>query len=375
MHPEDDHTPAHPAPAPAPAAPQGPGAPHGVPPGPAPRRRRGPRPVPPGREYHRVLTTEKRQVWRGIAALALLMGGMVVLSFGFAILGMLIDLILGRDSLLTGGDEYTPVLHAATLLGLALLLPWSMLIQRWLYGVRGASLHSVLSAFRMEVFGRALLVILPLWTVYMAVLTVMGPAAPEADYPFRDLVALFALTLLLAPIQSAGEEYGFRGLAFRVAASWGRGPRTALALGVVVSSLLFMTAHLALDPWLNLYYFTMGVALSLVTWRTGGLEIAVVIHAVNNTIAFLLSTVLRSDFAEGFDRSSGAGSAVMLVPCVLLVAITAVVWFRTRRTGPELTPEERAPHPSDAGGPAPGTSGTAGVPESGRATEKGPWGP
>lgn len=367
MHREDDHTPPHPASAPIPPGPQAAVAPQV-----GRRKRRGPRPVPPGREYHRVLATEKRQIWRGIAALALLMGGMLVFSFGFAILGMVVDLLLGRDSLMTGGDEYTPVLHGATLLGLALLLPWSMLIQRWLYGVRGASLHSVLSAFRMEVFGRALLVILPLWTLYMAVFTVVGPSVPEADWAFRDIVAIFALTLLLAPLQSAGEEYGFRGLAFRVAASWGRGPRTALTLGVVVSSLLFTSAHLALDPWLNLYYFTMGVALSLITWRTGGLEIAVVIHAVNNTVAFLLSVVLRSDFAEGFDRSTGAGSAAMLVPCVLLVAITAVVWFRTRRTGPELTPAE---HPRVTAGPAPDTSGTAGDGEFGRAEENGPWGP
>jgi len=41
----------------------------------------------------------------------------------------------------------------------ALLIPWSMLIQRWLYGVPGASLHSVVSRFRFEVFGRALLVL------------------------------------------------------------------------------------------------------------------------------------------------------------------------------------------------------------------------
>ncbi|MFE9243059.1 CPBP family intramembrane glutamic endopeptidase [Nocardiopsis sp. NPDC006938] len=359
MHRDDDHAPAHPAHAhPAPSAPgpftAPPGAvPHGAapPPGaPAPRRR-GPRPVPPGREYHQVLATDRRQVWRGIAALALLMGGMLVFTFGFAFVGLFVDLMLGRDTIMLGGDEYTPVLHASTLGGLVLLLPWSMLIQRWLYGVRGASLHSVLSAFRMEVFGRALLVILPIWTVYMAVFTALTPT-PEADWPFRDLVAIFALTVLLAPLQSAGEEYGFRGLAFRVAASWGRGPRTALVLGAVVSSLLFMTAHLALDPWLNVYYFTMGVTLSLITWRTGGLEVAVVIHAVNNTIAFLLSVVLRSDFAAGFDRSAGAGSVAMLVPCALLVAITAVVWFRTRRTGPALTPAEY-------GGSAPGANAGA----------------
>ena len=38
------------------------------------------------------------------------------------------------------------------------------LIQRWFYGVRDASLHSVVSRFRFDLFGRALLVLGPVLT-------------------------------------------------------------------------------------------------------------------------------------------------------------------------------------------------------------------
>ncbi|WDZ91293.1 CPBP family intramembrane glutamic endopeptidase [Nocardiopsis sp. HUAS JQ3] len=335
----------HPSPQPTLTAPTAPGTGPEYP-SPGTKRRRGPRAVPPGVPYHRVLAHEKRRVWRGIAALVLFGGGMLLFSFAFGLLGAFVDLALGRSSVMLGGDEFTPATQASALLGLALLLPWSMLIQRWLYGVRGASLHSVRSLFRADVFGRTLLVILPVWTVYLAVFSAFTPY-PETSWLFADLIAMFAVTLLLAPLQSAGEEYGFRGLVFRVAASWGRSARTGLVLGVVVSSLLFMVAHLAFDPWLNLYYFTMGVTLALITWRTGGLEIAVVIHAVNNTLAFLITTITHTDVMEGMDRSMGAGSPVMLVPCVLLVAVTAVVWLRTRRTGPEATPVESAPTPAE----------------------------
>lgn len=318
------------------APPQGP---------PVPQKRRGPRPVPPGWEYHQVLTGEKRQIWRGIAALLLLMGGMLVFAFGFTIVGFLIDALMGRGNIFRGEFEITPVNQAAGLLGLAMLLPWSMLIQRWLYGMRAATLHSVLSVFRLEVFARAFLIILPVWVIYMTALNLLAPYE-STEWPFTDLLLMFAVAMLFAPIQSAGEEYGFRGLAFRVAASWGRGPRAALILGVVVSSLLFMVAHAALDPWLNLYYFVFGATLALITWRTGGLEVAVVIHAVNNAIAFLLTTVTQVDLEEGMDRSAGAASPIMLLPCVLLVVITAVVWFRTRHTGPP-----RTPMPESAQGP------------------------
>ncbi len=353
MNREDDNVP--PTPAPTPQSPTGPPPnpnmgqaypPPPVPPeGPvAKQRRRGPRPVPPGVPYHRVLSREKRMIWRGIAALALLMGGMLVFNIALSLLGAFIDLALGRSSFLLGGDEFTPVSQATMLLSLALLLPWSMFVQRWLYGVRGSSLHSVRSLFRYEVFGRALLVILPIWTIYLGIFQLFG-GSQEVPWRFTDLIGMFVVVILFAPMQSAAEEYSFRGLAFRVAASWGRGPRVALGLGVVVSSLLFMAAHATLDPWLNLYYFTMGVALSLITWRTGGLEIAVVIHAVNNVIAFLLPVVTHSDFTEGMERSVGTGSAIMLVPCVLLAVITAVVWLRTRRVGPLRTEEDPARTP------------------------------
>ncbi|GAB2505613.1 CPBP family intramembrane glutamic endopeptidase [Nocardiopsis aegyptia] len=304
---------------------------------PPPPRRRGPRPVPPGVPYHRVLADGRRRIWRGIAALTLLVGGALLFSFALTLGSLVVDTMLGRDSVLTGGSELTPLAMGATLLGLALLLPWSMLIQRWLYGVRAASLHSVVSRFRPAVFGRAVLVIVPVWAVYMTAFSAFTPV-DEVPWRFADLLAMLAITLILVPLQSAGEEYGLRGLAFRVAASWGRGPRAALMIGVVVSSLLFMALHFAADPWLNVYYFTLGAALALITWRTGGLEAAIVIHAVNNMIAFLILILLRSDPATMMDRSVGTGSAALLVPCALLVAITAVVWWRTRDSGPALTP-------------------------------------
>ncbi|WP_232666280.1 CPBP family intramembrane glutamic endopeptidase [Pseudonocardia sp. TRM90224] len=309
---------------------------------PAAPPRRGPQPVPDGVPYHRVLAGEKRRIVRGIVAIVLLVGGLFAFSIGFSFLGALIDTMLGRSNPVLGGTVYTPVTHASTLFAIALLIPWSMVLQRWLYGVRGASLHSVRSLFRMDVFGRSLLIILPIWTIYLTYLSVLQPVA-EVLWLVPDLFAMFAVTVLLTPLQSAGEEYGLRGLTFRIAASWSRGPRTALVIGVLVSSLVFMVIHVAADPWLNLYYFTFGVTLALITWRTGGLELGVVIHAVNNTLAFLLLIVVRGDVLAGFDRSAGVGSAIMLVPCALLIAVTVVVWLRTRRTGPALTPASTQP--------------------------------
>ncbi len=195
----------------------------------------------------------------------------------------------------------------------------------------------MLSVFRPAVFGRAVLTLVPVWVLYLTLFYVLSPYT-EGTWTFSDAVAMFAVTVLLSPLQSAGEEYGYRGLAFRVAASWGRGPRTAMALGLGVSSVLFAVIHMSTDPWLNLYYLTLGVTFGLITWRTGGLETSVVIHAANNTIVYLFLLATHADPLAGADRSAGAGSTVFLIPVALLVAVTAVLWVGTRRRGPALTP-------------------------------------
>jgi len=293
--------------------------------------------VPPGVPYHRVLAGEQRRIGRGIAALVLLVIGLLLFSTLIGLLATSFDAALGRDSLAVGGTEFTPAFQAANLFAIALLIPWSMLIQRWLYGVRGASLHSVRSLFRLDVFARALLVIGPVWVVYTVAFSVLSPSA-EAPWKLSDLLWMYLIVLLLTPLQAAGEEYGIRGLAFRIAASWGRGRRVALVLGVGVSSLLFAVIHFSTDPWLNLYYFTFGATLALIAWRTGGLETGVVIHALNNTLIFLFALVVHADLTDAFDRQAGVGSVIMLIPCALLITVTAVVWLGTRKAGPALTP-------------------------------------
>jgi membrane protease YdiL (CAAX protease family) len=302
------------------------------------------RTVPPGVEYHRVLAGDKRRIGRGVLAIVLLIAGMFVFSFAITQAAAFVDARLGNTNPAAGGTDYTLLYHGASMFSLALLIPWSMLIQRWLYGVKGASLHSVVSRLRFDVLGRALLFIGPFWLIATTIMQVSVPPE-QTHWPVVDLVGMLVLTLLLVPLQAAGEEYGLRGLVFRVAGSWSRGPRTALVLGVLVSSLVFTSIHGASDAWINIWYFTLAVSLAVITWRTGGIETAVVIHALLNTVTFLFVIALHIDVGASIaDRSAGTGSPVLLVPSATVAVIAAVVWLRTRRTGPALTPS--APYPA-----------------------------
>jgi membrane protease YdiL (CAAX protease family) len=296
-----------------------------------PHGRRSSGPQPSGVEYHRVLADGRRRIGRGVAAIALLVIGAVGLGFVTAEIAAVLDTQMGRSNPTSGGTDITPLYQAGNMAALALLIPWSMCVQRWLYGVRGATLHSVTGRFRFDLLGRAIVLVGPLWVVVIVLSTAVPGQVPWSS---ADLVAMLLVTVLLTPLQSAGEEYGLRGLVFRVAGSWTRGPRAGLVLGIVVSSVVFVSLHLSPDLWLNFYYFAPALSFALITWRTGGIEIAIVVHALNNTLLFLFDTVLHSDFPSLQERSAGGGSALLLIPAAGLVVVTAVVWVATRRTGP-----------------------------------------
>lgn len=297
--------------------------------------------VPSGVEYHRVLAGDKRRIGRGLLAIVLLIAGFVLFPTGIGMALGRIDEQMGNTPPSLGGTDYTPLFHAGSMIALGLLIPWSMLIQRWLYGVPGASLHSVTSRFRFDLFGKVLIVFGPAWLIVNAI----GFFTPttEATWSRFDLIGIFIGTFLLTPLQTSGEEYGVRGLMLRVVGSWTRSPRAGLIAGVLVTSVLFTAAHGSTDPYINLWYFVLWTCLAIITWRTGGLEVAVVLHAVLNTVAFLGAPLMRIDFgAELADRSAGAGSPTQLIPTLAVIIITAIIWRSTRSTGPVLTPPATA---------------------------------
>src|SRR5690554_4562595 len=286
-------------------------------------------------EYHRGLVSDKRRIGRGILAIGLLLGGMQVFIIGLTILAALIDAAIGTEA----RAGYTPLINAVGAFAVALLIPWSMLIQRWLYGVRGGALSSVLSHFRFDIFGRALMVLVPV-TVAFQVVYYWAPF-PQTIWAWHDLLLLVATALVLTPFQAAGEEYGFRGLILRVVGSWTRNARLGLVLAITVSSVLFAMVHLSTSGLLNVWYLVFAVGTAWITWRTGGLEIAIVLHAVFNATQFIIDAALQIDPTVATDRSAGAIDLSVLIPVPLIIGAVIVVAFRTRRSGTVLTPSAR----------------------------------
>lgn len=294
--------------------------------------------VPPGVEYHRVLAGEKRRIGRGILAIFLLIAGMFAAIAAFSAVGAWIDGLIRPDA--DPDSPNSPIILGAGLIATALLTPWSMLLQRWLYGVPGPSLHSVVSRFRFDIFGRSLVFVLPLFVVALAI-TEFAESRPTGVWAQGELIGMLLVVVLFVPLQAAGEEYGLRGLVFRVAGSWVHGRWASLILGIAVSSVVFSVIHTAGDIWWNVLYVIFSIVTGFITWRTGGLEIAVVIHTALNVVTFLYWFVLQADLTDRFDRSSGAVTTALFVPiAIVLVIIAVVVWVRTRQSGPATTPTD-----------------------------------
>ena len=170
-----------------------------------------------------------------------------------------------------------------TNLGLIALIPVAGLSIWAVHHVRPKFLSSVVGGFRWRWLLRCLIVVVPLWIVYsLAGLLVDRPAA---DRP-AEWGLLLVLVVLMTPFQAAGEEYFFRGWILQNVGSWFKRPMLSLVSGTVVSAVAFSAAHGSPDPWILGSLAIFAISCCLLTWRTGGLEAAVAIHAVNNLSAF-----------------------------------------------------------------------------------------
>jgi membrane protease YdiL (CAAX protease family) len=278
--------------------------------------------------------------WRGVVAIVLLLAAMFFFSFVLGAIAYAFEFLTGGmsfddpDSLVA----ITPSVLLSSNLALAALIPLSMLLQRWLFGVPVRYLFSVTGAFRWRWFGRLALIIVPVWAVYIGVSFFLEPSGElRID---GSVIALLAVIVLTTPLQAAGEEFGFRGLVQRSVGSWFRNPIAAFIVSTVISGAAFGIAHFAADPWLIAYYFLFGVSASIAARFTGGLEAPVLVHVVNNVFIFVLAA-LFGQLDAGIDRSEGAGGPFVLLPIAMVLGAAALSAWWARRNGVAV----RAPRP------------------------------
>jgi CAAX protease family protein len=328
-----------PAPGPTGYGQAGPGQPYGYPPAYPPPSYPPPRPVSPmpdsPRPYQQMLRGPRYRWWKPLLCLVLVIP-MAVLMMGLAIVPVLIaGFVTGAPDLITYATRATtdianlgPIGFIYLNLTLIVLIPASGLSIWIVHGIRPRFLASVAGGIRWKWLLRCIAVILPLWAVYTALGVLVEPfTSPRPD----QWVALLLIVLVMTPLQAAGEEYFFRGWIMQNVGAWFARPMVGLVASLIVSAVAFSTAHLSPDPWILGTIACLAVAAGLVTWRTGGLEAAIAMHAVNNVLTFLV-VVIFGGWSQAFVGAQTTGTPMMLLLALAAngIVLALILWQAKR---------------------------------------------
>lgn len=316
------------------------------------------------REYAQALRGPRHRWWRPLLGLVavtactvVLFGAMLLYALAFVV-AQVLGAELPDPTTLTDAWFVSPAGLLVTNLGLALGIPLA-LVATWAQAGRAGLVSSVLGRVRWRLLlgalGVSLLLLVPLTFASDLLLTQLdlpvdggtgvgagaeagtdaGTGADETGWwpltPASGWLALSVVILLTTPLQAAGEEYFFRGWMSQWIGSMLRWRWAAIAVPAAVSALLFAMAHGAQSPWLFADRLVFGLVASLLVWRSGGLELAVALHAANNLLAFGLGIAY-----DGLEDSllitevapvEGAASITVTV----ITTLVLLLWARRRK--------------------------------------------
>ncbi|MCI2238725.1 CPBP family intramembrane metalloprotease [Paenibacillus sp. TRM 82003] len=291
-----------------------------------------PSPVP----YTAALRGPRHRWWRPLVGAAVVAGGLLVLvlltGVGYGVAWLVTDLDgAALDEALF--STWWGLLLSNLVLAAGVPLAW--LAVRAGHGRSAGLVSSVAGRWRWRWALRVLPPVLAVAVVAalaMAVAEVLAgrPAFGDGTAPAAGrAVALLAVVLLTTPLQAAGEEYFFRGWLSQALGSWCARPVVGAVLAAVVSAVLFGAAHGPQDPWLFTDRLVFALVASWLVHRTGGLEAAVVLHAVNNVVV-MVPAVLTGALAQAI-AETGAPPLLVVLDVAGMLAAAAAVDARARR--------------------------------------------
>ncbi|MGY1915729.1 CPBP family intramembrane glutamic endopeptidase [Blastococcus sp. HT6-30] len=245
--------------------------------------------------YLHVMRTRDWAWWRPLLGL-LLLG--VVFLVGSAVLAV-VGILTGVSPDLALLQLTDPGTLLVTNLTLIVAIPVVWLAWAVAHGMRTGWSSSVLARIRWRLLPRLTLLALATLGVAIVLSVLLAFTVGDADVegPVRSWGWLLVVVLLTTPLQSAAEEYLFRGYLSQAIAGWIRSPHAGAVGAALVTATLFSLAHLPPDLLTFLDRFLFALAASAVVWLTGGLEAAIVLHAVNNVVLFVLAALLGEGVA------------------------------------------------------------------------------
>lgn len=289
------------------------------------------------RRYSQLLRGPRYRWWKPLLTALLALGLFLGLSLVSVVPPLVVGLARGVPNLptyvldtLTDTANLGPTGFIALNLSLVILIPTAMWSIWIVHGVRPRFLASVTGGIRWRWMARCLVVVVPVWLVYVGFTALVDQ--PAGDRP-PQWGALLVIVLVMTPFQAAGEEYLFRGWLLQNVGAWFARPVVGLVVATVISTVAFSAAHGSPDVWVLGSIGCLAVASCLATWRTGGLEAGIAMHAVNNILVFFV-TVLFGGWQDAFVGSDTTGTFLQFALSVLVHGVAlALIWWQAGRAG------------------------------------------
>lgn len=303
--------------------------------------------------YPQLLRTPQRVWWKPLLGLCLATFTLILSAVAIVFAVSSVGALLGVDDPFSD-DALSPDLPMGLLannLAIAMILPSVLLAVLVVHRERPGWLSSVVGRMRWGLlarfFGIALVVVLVFFAATFALPSVgVGDLDPP---PASRLAALLAVIALTTPVQSAAEEFGFRGYLTQAIGSLLARPGVGTVVAALATSTLFALGHGTQDPWLFSDRLAFGLVMCWLAWRTGGLEAPIALHAANNLVSLGYSAV-EGTLSESLSASSVDWEYVVLDLAMMLVFAVLVHRLADRW---QLTVRRVAPVPGAqaAGGP------------------------
>ncbi len=287
----------------------------------------------------------------------------LVLAFGFIAAAALEDGPVADDFEQLGNlDQVTPSLLLLINLSLGAMILVAWLTIRIMHRMRPRWLTSVVPKMRWRFFfvcvGLSVVAL-----VAQIVVSLFLPGSQDTDVGglnefTRTTVILAVIVLLTTPLQAAGEEYVFRGYlmqtigsfwSFSWAPTW-----LARWVAILTTATVFALAHGAQNFPLFFDRFMFGLIAGWLVIRTGGLEVGIAMHILNNFLAFGFALSF-GDLGESLNISEVGWSNIIVTLTqagvyAVLVLVVAKAMNIQRRTNP---PRQRLDESATAPPPVP----------------------
>ncbi|MEV8594556.1 type II CAAX endopeptidase family protein [Streptomyces sp. NPDC052012] len=307
-------------------------------------------PDPTGLAYHRMGRTGRHRWWRPLLGAVLFLPTWLVAVLMLYLFAYALGTAAGYPELPDGGVDLGPLRNTALdLTYIAVALPLILLAVRLTERRPAGTVSSVIGRLRKRWLARCLLAALVPVTL-LASASLFLPDDARADGESTAWVGLspflvsLAVLAVFVPVQAAAEEYVFRGWLTQAFGAFLRSPWLAL----LPQAALFAAAHGWGTTWgfLDLLFFALTAG--WLTLRTGGLEAAIALHALNNLLAFGVSAAMVDGLSSD-DTAADAPWQLALADMTTALLYAAIVTCMARRRRPQhLAPPADTPPPSPA---------------------------